>query len=97
MIYKVIFLCIYGLCIAACDSSGTAPETDDPALKPAKEIFEARCSMCHGIDRPLAKNKTPAEWKETVTRMQQKAPDKISDTDVKDVIDYLNAVRGPKK
>ena len=96
IINKLIFLCICGLCIAACDSSNNAPVTDDPALKQAREIFEARCSMCHDIDRPLGKNKTPDEWKETVIRMQQKEPDKISDTDVKEILDYLNAVRGPK-
>jgi mono/diheme cytochrome c family protein len=45
----------------------------------------------------LGKNKTPAEWGETVTRMQKKAPDKISDADVKSIAAYLNAVQGPKK
>jgi cytochrome c1 len=29
--------------------------------------------------------------------MQKKAPDKISDADVKAIVAYLNAVQGPKK
>lgn len=79
-------------------SSGltTAAESADPALSSAKAVVEARCSLCHGIDRAMGKNKTPEEWSKTVVRMQNKAPDKISDADVKAILDYLNAVRGPK-
>ena len=95
---NLIMLCVVTLGFAACASRPTiAPEPADPALKPAKAVFEAKCSLCHGIDRPLEKNKTPAEWSETVTRMQKKAPDKISDADVKAIVAYLNAVQGPKK
>jgi len=95
---NLIMLCVVALGFAACASGPTiAPEPADPALKPAKAVFEAKCSLCHGIDRPLEKNKTPAEWSETVIRMQKKAPDKISDADVKAVVAYLNAVQGPKK
>ena len=95
---EMIMLCGIVLLLVACASApAVAPEPADPALKPAKALFEAKCSLCHGIDRPLGKNKTPAEWSETVTRMQKKAPDKISDADVKSIAAYLNAVQGPKK
>jgi mono/diheme cytochrome c family protein len=95
---KMIMLCTVVLTLVACASgSAVAPEPGDPALKPAKAVFESKCSLCHGIDRPLGKNKSPAEWSETVTRMQKKAPDKISDADAKAIIAYLSAVQGPKK
>ena len=98
MIEKLILLCFVGLCIAGCSSAATvAPEPADLSLKPAKAIFEAKCSLCHSIVLPLGKNKTPMEWSKTVTRMQQKAPDKISDADVKAIVAYLNALQGPKK
>jgi mono/diheme cytochrome c family protein len=94
---KSIVLFVVASCLSACATGPeVAPEPADPALKPAKAVFEAKCSLCHGIDRPLGKNKTPVEWKETVTRMQQKAPDKISDADAKAVLAYLNSVRGSK-
>ena len=94
---KIIVLCAVVLLLAACASGPTvAPEPADPALKPAKAVFEAKCSLCHGIARPLGKNKTPAEWSETVTRMQKKAPDKISNADAKAILAYLSAVQGPK-
>jgi mono/diheme cytochrome c family protein len=95
---KMIILCAVALLLIACASGpAVAPEPADPALKTAKAVFEAKCSLCHGIDRPLGKNKTPGEWNETVTRMQKKAPDKITDADVKAIVAYLNAVQGPKK
>ena len=95
---KLIILCVVALSLAACASGPTvAPEPADPTLKSAKAVFEAKCSICHGINRPLGKNKTPMEWSETVTRMQKKAPDKISDADVKAIVAYLNAVQGPEK
>jgi len=94
----MIMLCTVVVLLVACASGpAVAPEPADPALRPAKAIFESKCSLCHGIDRPLGKNKTPAEWSETVNRMQKKAPDKISDADVKAIVAYLNAVQGPKK
>ena len=95
---KLIMLCIIALYLAACASGPTvAAEPADPALKPAKAVFEAKCSLCHGIRRALRKNKTPVGWSETVTRMQKKVPDKISDADVKAIVAYLNAVQAPKK
>lgn len=90
-------LCGVGLWLAGCASGPTvAPEPADRALLPAKAVFEAKCGLCHGIDRALGKNKTGAEWNKTVTRMQQKVPDKISAADVREIVAYLSAVQGPK-
>jgi len=95
---KLLLLCVLGLYLAACASGlAIAPEPSDPTLKPAKAVFEKKCSLCHGISRPLGKNKTAAEWSQTVIRMQKKVPDQISDADVKAIVAYLNAVQGPKK
>jgi len=95
---KWLTMCVFTLWLAACASGpAVAPEPADLTLKPAKAIFEAKCSLCHGIGRSLGKNKTPAEWNRTVTRMQKKAPDRISDADVQAIVAYLNAVQGPKR
>jgi hypothetical protein len=68
---------------------GATAEKVDP-----KTLFEARCSMCHPLSRPLEKKKTAAEWRETVMRMKGLAGGKISDADSEAIIKYLSETRG---
>ena len=71
-----------------------------PALGPAadkpdpKALFDARCSMCHPLSRPLEKKKPAAEWRETVMRMKGHAAGKISDAEAETIIQYLSETRG---
>jgi hypothetical protein len=69
-------------------------DTGDPE---AKALFEAKCSTCHPLSRPLGKNKDLAGWTKTVTRMRQVNECPITDAEAKAIIDYLVAVRGPAK
>jgi cytochrome c5 len=69
-----------------------AQQAGDPN---AKALFESKCSMCHGIDRPLGKNKDRDGWTKTVTRMQKVNGCNITDAEAKSIIDYLVQVRGP--
>ena len=62
----------------------------------AKALFEAKCSICHPISRPLGKTKDRQGWTETVTRMQKGNGCPISDAEAKQIIDYLVAERGLK-
>jgi mono/diheme cytochrome c family protein len=59
----------------------------------AKNLFEAKCSVCHGIDRPLAASKRPAEWLETVRRMSGKKPGSLSDAEAAGIAAYLSITR----
>jgi hypothetical protein len=72
-------------------------ETDQvPAGDPkAKALFEAKCSVCHELSRPLGKNKDRSGWTATVNRMQKVNRCPITDAEAKAIIDYLVAVRGP--
>lgn len=90
-------------CVATAMLIGSAAAAGDAGDEQAKSkaLFERTCSMCHGIDRPLSKNKTKEEWQTTVTRMRQNAENKkirggIPAEDASRIIDYLSAVRGPK-
>jgi len=58
-----------------------------------KNTFEAKCSACHGTDRPLGKNKSAADWLATVTRMSGKKPGHLTDGEVADIAAYLSVVR----
>jgi cytochrome c5 len=68
---------------------GATAEKLDP-----KALFEARCSMCHPLSRPLDKKKTAAEWRGTVMRMKGLAGGKISDAEAEAIIKYLSETRG---
>lgn len=54
-----------------------------------KAIFESRCGVCHGLDRPTSKKKSREEWEKTVLRMKAKPKASISDEEAKKIIDYL--------
>jgi len=58
-----------------------------------KNTFEAKCSVCHGIDRPLGKNKKAADWLATVQRMSGKKPGHLSDVELANIAAYLSVVR----
>lgn len=58
-----------------------------------KNIFEARCSACHGTDRPLGKSKSAADWLATVQRMSGKKPGHISESEAADIAAYLSITR----
>jgi cytochrome c5 len=60
-----------------------------------KALFEAKCSTCHALSRPLGKSKDLAGWTKTVTRMRKVNGGPITAAEAKVIIDYLVAVRGP--
>jgi mono/diheme cytochrome c family protein len=59
----------------------------------AKSTFETKCSACHGVDRPLGKNKSRADWTATVQRMAGKKPGAIGEADAATIAAYLAIVR----
>ncbi len=67
---------------------------DSPA-DPAKALFEAKCSICHPLSRPLGEHRDRAEWSKAVTRMQKVNGCPITDDEAKITIDYLVKIRGP--
>lgn len=62
-----------------------------------KPVFEQKCSVCHETKRATSKTKTYDEWFKTVTRMQNKSSAKITDDEVKLIVDYLTANYGRKQ
>jgi len=67
-------------------------------MEAAKVTFEATCSKCHTLKRPLGKKKDLAGWESTVERMssyQKRQKGKaISEEDQKAIIQYLLSVAG---
>lgn len=58
-----------------------------------KNTFEAKCSVCHGTDRPLGKNKSAADWLATVQRMSGKKPGHLTESEAAAIAAYLSITR----
>ncbi len=76
----------------------SAPAAAAPAAPAAdgKTLFETKCGVCHGLDRPTALKETKAKWASIVKEMQGKKADWISDADASKIVDYLAAEHGRK-
>jgi cytochrome c5 len=75
-----------------------APAAAAPAAPEAggKTLFETKCSVCHGLDRPAALKQTKEEWASLVKEMQGKKAGWISDAEASKIVDYLAAQYGKK-
>lgn len=62
----------------------------------AKSAFQQKCSVCHGLERPLEKNKEFQEWVETVRRMASKKPGHLTDEEIQNISGFLTA-KGEEK
>ena len=62
----------------------------------AKSTFQQNCSLCHGLERPLEKNKEFQAWVETVRRMSEKKPGLLTEEEIQAVSGFLNA-KGEEK
>jgi len=57
----------------------------------AKSTFQQKCSVCHGLERPLEKNKEFQAWMETVRRMAAKKPEHLTEEERQAVSGFLTA------
>jgi len=62
----------------------------------AKSTFQQKCNVCHGLERPLEKNKEFQEWVTTVRRMAAKKPEHLTEEEIKAVSGFLTA-KGEEK
>jgi mono/diheme cytochrome c family protein len=59
-------------------------------LEEGRKKFEATCSECHGLDRPLSRDMTPAEWDILLLDMAEKGA-RFGPDDKATILEYLGA------
>jgi mono/diheme cytochrome c family protein len=65
------------------------PESSLPAGS-GKDVFEAKCSTCHGPGRVLIYRRTRAQWASTVSAMEEKGL-MVSAAESEQIVAYLTA------
>ena len=63
----------------------------------AKSVFQQKCNLCHGLERPPEQNKEFQEWVETVRRMSAKQPNLLTEEEIQAVSGFLTAKGDEKK
>jgi cytochrome c5 len=77
--------------------AATAPAAPEAApLADGKTLFEAKCSVCHGIDRATSRTETKEKWASIVKEMQGRKDGWISDAEAAKIVDFLAAEHGKK-
>lgn len=61
---------------------------------PNKEVFDAKCSTCHGVGRVLIYHRTREGWAGTVDQMMDKGL-VASPEEVDKIVTYLSTALGP--
>lgn len=91
---------------AAVAEAATKPATPAPVAKPApapatstddadRALLEKDCSSCHSVDQVTARNRSAAEWAETIDRMVNYGA-QLTPEDNKRIADFLAAHYGDK-
>jgi cytochrome c5 len=92
-------LLLLGLAAVACGGGGEEPPAPPPAEEPSgdlggEELLEARCTMCHSLDRVKAASKNLDQWASTVERMRGLGAE-LTDGEADIRSEYLSETYGP--
>lgn len=86
MMTKILIL---GLIAVMTFAGGTLYAKEESSQK-ARALFNAKCSLCHSIERPMSKKKSPDAWRSTVMRMKNVNGAPITDEEANAIVEYLS-------
>lgn len=81
--------------------TGALSSDEQEKLAKGKQLFEAKCSVCHSIEKPLKKNFDQEKWNKVVNSMAEKMNKKgrgeLTDEEKALIVGYLVNTIPPKK
>ena len=94
----VVGLVLLGL-VVACAGGGGEPPAPPPAEETAGDLggevlLEARCTVCHNLDRVKTASKTLDGWASTVERMRGRGAE-LTDEEADILSEFLAETYGP--
>jgi len=96
LVLIVLSMMLLAFAIGCAKQEPPRPAASAAAAADGKSLFEAKCSVCHGLDRATARKETKEKWASILKEMQGKKADWISDADASKIVDYLSAEHGKK-
>ena len=100
---RSVVLCVLALLVLSLAAGCAKQEPPKPAAPAApaaapaadgKALFEAKCGVCHGLDRATVRKETKEKWVAIVKDIQGKKADWIPDADAAKIVDFLASQYG---
>lgn len=93
ILFAVALMLALVACTSATSGSGTTGGTATPAITgstdPGAQLVQAKCTMCHTIDRVEEAEKSREEWVTSVDRMKSNGL-VVTDAEYATIVDFLS-------
>ena len=96
VVLSVVSVMLIAFAIGCAKQEPPKPAAPAAPAADGKTLFEAKCSVCHGLDRAAIRHETKEKWVSIVKEMQGKKAGWISDAEASKIVDYLAAEHGKK-
>ena len=84
----LLFIFLAGTFLASCGSGNSPTSTTGGSGSDGQALMQARCSVCHSIDRVTSSHKTAEQWKISVDRMINNGA-QLTSQEEQILVDYL--------
>jgi mono/diheme cytochrome c family protein len=88
LICIILLVVLSGALLASCGSSSSPTTTAGGSSSEGQALMQARCSVCHSLNRITSAHKTADQWKTTVDQMISNGA-QLSAQEEQTLVDYL--------